>query len=257
RGFNAINWNPAGLGMPENPFFSFSLGGRGAAGTDPISFGDVAKYSGITVPQAVLASWLSRVQQQGGQSLEANGAGSFALSVGSFGFQLATNAYERGKLSPDAVEVLLYGNAGATGTPRTMSLKGSRTEAAVTTTAAASFGHGVDIGIGPLTQHLAIGATVKYIVGNALLIGEDAGSQIQANPLALDVQFPVIQSDTSLTGMPQRGHGIGIDVGAAWQSGPFAIGASIQNLVNTFKWNVNEMYFRPGGALFTTSGTRQ
>src|SRR5881392_2782697 len=98
RGFNAINWNPAGLGMPENPFFSFSLGGRGAAGTDPISFGDVAKYSGITVPQAVLASWLSRVQQQGGQSLEANGAGSFALSVGSFGFQLATNAYERGKL---------------------------------------------------------------------------------------------------------------------------------------------------------------
>src|SRR5436305_14760384 len=74
RGFNAINWNPAGLGMPENPFFSFSLGGRGAAGTDPISFGDVAKYSGITVPQAVLASWLSRVQQRGGQSLEANGA---------------------------------------------------------------------------------------------------------------------------------------------------------------------------------------
>src|SRR5437762_4021248 len=159
RGFNAINWNPAGLGMPENPFFSFSLGGRGAAGTDPISFGDVAKYSGITVPQAVLASWLSRVQQQGGQSLEANGAGSFALSVGSFGFQLATNAYERGKLSPDAVEVLLYGNAGATGTPRTMSLKGSRTEAAVTTTAAASFGHGVDIGSGPLTQQFAIGAT--------------------------------------------------------------------------------------------------
>jgi len=257
RGFNAINWNPAGLGMPENPFFSFSLGGRGAAGTDPISFGDVAKYSGITVPQAVLASWLSRVQQQGGQSLEANGAGSFALSVGSFGFQLATNAYERGKLSPDAVEVLLYGNAGATGTPRTMSLKGSRTEAAVTTTAAASFGHGVDIGIGPLTQHLAIGATVKYIVGNALLIGEDAGSQIQANPLALDVQFPIIQSDTSLTGMPQRGHGIGFDVGAAWESGPLALGASIQNLVNTFKWNVSEMYFRPGGALFTTSGTRQ
>ncbi|PYP67324.1 MAG: hypothetical protein DMD26_04965, partial [Gemmatimonadetes bacterium] len=92
---------------------------------------------------------------------------------------------------------------------------------------------------------------------NALLLGEDAGSQLDANPLALDVQFPIIQSDTSLNGMPQRGHGLGIDVGAAWQSGPLAIGASIQNLVNTFKWNVNEMYFRPGGALFTTSGTRQ
>ena len=257
RGFNAMNWNPAGLGMPDNPFFSFAFTGRGAGGTGPISLGDLSRYSGVAVPQAVLASWLTRVHQQGGQSLEADGAGSFALSLGSFGFQLATNAYERGKLSPDAVEVLLYGNAGASGTPRSMSLKGSRTEAAVTTTAAASFGHAVDIGIGPISQHLAIGATVKYIVGNALLLGEDAGSQLDANPLALDVQFPIIQSDTSLNGMPQRGHGLGIDVGAAWQSGPLAIGASIQNLVNTFKWNVNEMYFRPGGALFTTSGTRQ
>ena len=257
RGFNAMNWNPAGLGMPDNPFFSFAFAGRGAGGTDPISLSDLSRYSGVAVPQTVLASWLTRVHRQGGQSLEADGAGSFALSLGSFGFQLATNAYERGKLSPDAVEVLLYGNAGASGTPRSMSLKGSRTEAAVTTTAAASFGHAVDIGIGPISQHLAIGATVKYIVGNALLLGEDAGSQLDANPLALDVQFPIIQSDTSLNGMPQRGHGVGIDVGAAWQSGPLAIGASIQNLVNTFKWNVNEMYFRPGGALFTTSGTRQ
>src|SRR5437763_394276 len=248
RGFNAMNWNPAGLGMPDNPFSSFAFTGRGAGGTGPISLSDLSRYSGVAVPQAVLASWLTRVHQQGGQSLEADGAGSFALSLGSFGFQLATNAYERGKLSPDAVEVLLYGNAGASGTPRSMSLKGSRTEAAVTTTAAASFGHSVDFGIGPMPQHLAIGATVKYIVGNALLLGEDAGSQLDANPLALDVQFPIIQSDTSLNGMPQRGHGVGLDVGAAWEFGPFAAGATIQNLINTFKWDVNQMYFGPVGA---------
>jgi hypothetical protein len=155
------------------------------------------------------------------------------------------------------VEVLLYGNAGANGTPRSMSLKGSRTEAAVTTTAAASFGQSVDIGVGPLTQHFAVGATVKYIVGNALLLGEDAGSQLDVNPLALNVQFPIIQSDTSLDGMPQRGHGVGLDVGAAWTFGPFAAGATIQNLINTFKWDVGQMYFRPGGAIFNTSGTRQ
>src|SRR5689334_12965634 len=114
RGFNAVNWNPAGLGMPENPFFSFAFAGRGAGGTDPITLSDLAKYGGVKVPNAVLANWLSRVQQHGGQSLEADGAGSFAMSVGSFGFQLGTTAYERGKLNPDAVEVLLYGNAGAT-----------------------------------------------------------------------------------------------------------------------------------------------
>ena len=256
RGFNAVNWNPAGLGLPDNPFMSFGFAGRGAAGTDPISLSDLSKYGGVTVPNAVLASWLSRVQAQGGQKVDAEGAGSLALSIGSFAFQLSTNAYERGKLSPDAVEVLLYGNAGQSGTPRTMSLKGSRTEAAVTTTAAASCGQGVDIGMGPLTQHIAIGATVKYIVGNALLLGEDAGSQLDANPLALNVQFPIIQSDTALNGMPQRGRGVGLDVGAAWDFGVFSAGATIQNLINTFKWDANQMYFRPGGAIFNASGAR-
>lgn len=257
RGFNAVNWNPANLGQPGNPLFSFGFAGRGAGGMDPISLGDLSQYSGVSVPNAVLSEWLSRVKAQGGQSLEAEGSGSFAMSVGSFAFQLATTGYERGKLSPDAVEVLLYGNAGQTGTPRTMSLQGSRTEAALTTTAAASFGQGVDIGIGPINQHFSFGVTVKYIVGNALLLGEDAGSQLDASPLALDVKFPIIQSDTSLSGMPKRGQGVGVDLGAAWSSGPLAVGATIQNFVNTFKWNVDEMYFRPGGAIFTTSGSRQ
>lgn len=257
RGFNAVNWNPANLGMPGNPALSFGFTGRGAAGMDPISLSDISQYSGVTIPQAVLSSWLARVQQQGGQSLEADGSGAFAMSIGNLAFQVGSSAYERGKLSPDAVEVLLYGNAGESGVPRTMNLKGSRTEAAVTSTAAVSFGQGIDLGVGRLAQHFAIGATAKYIVGNALLLGEDAGSQLSANPLALDVQFPIIQSDTALNGYPQRGHGVGVDVGAAWSSGPLSVGATIQNFVNTFKWDVDQMYFRPGGAVFTTSGSRQ
>jgi hypothetical protein len=256
RGFNAVAWNPAGLGMPDNPMASFAFAGRGSGGTDPISLGDLKQYSGVVVPNAVLAGWLTRVQQQGGQSLEAEGNGSLGLSMGNLAFQLSTNAYERGKLSPDAVEVLLYGNAGQTGTPRTMSLQGSRTEAALMTTAAMSFGHGIDFGIGPVSQHLAIGATVKYVVGNALLVGEDAGSQIEASPLALNVQFPIIQSDTAFDRMPQKGRGVGVDVGAAWQSGPLAAGVTLQNFINTFRWDVRQMYFRPGGALFTSSGAR-
>src|SRR4051812_16290759 len=256
RGFNAVNWNPANLGLPGNPALSFGFAGRGAGGMDPISLSDFAQYGGVPLPNAVMSEWLARVQHQGGQSLEAEGAGSFAMSIGSFALQLSTTGYERGKLSPDAVEVLLYGNAGATGAPRTMSLKGSRTEASVTTTAAVSFGQGLDLSIGPINQHFSVGATVKYVVGNALLLGEDAGSQLQANPLTLDVQFPIIQSDTSLSGMPRRGGGVGVDFGAAWQSGPLSVGATIQNFVNTFHWNVDQMYFRPGGAIFSGSGTR-
>src|SRR5690348_14710902 len=43
RGINAVAWNPAGLGMPDNPFVSFAFAGRGAAGTDPISLSEDRK----------------------------------------------------------------------------------------------------------------------------------------------------------------------------------------------------------------------
>src|SRR3954465_7815699 len=81
RGVNAVNWNPANLGQPGNPAFSFGFAGRGAGGMDPISLGDLAQYSGARLPNAVLNEWLSRVKAQGGQSLEAEGSGSFAMSV--------------------------------------------------------------------------------------------------------------------------------------------------------------------------------
>lgn len=256
RGYNAVNWNPAGLGMPDNPLFSFAFAGTGTGGTGPISLGDFKQYGGVTVPNAVLASWLARVQAQGGQSFDVDGAASMAMSIGNIGFQLSTDAYERGKLNPDAVQVLLYGNAGLTGSAQDMNFQGSRTEAAVATTAALSFGRGVDFGVGPMTQHFSLGATVKYIVGNALLFGEDAGSVLQASPLAVDVRFPMVQSDTSFNRVPQHGHGVGVDVGAAWQSGPLSAGVTIQNFVNTFHWDVSQMYFRPGGAVFGSSATR-
>src|SRR5436309_12486313 len=83
RGFNAVNWNPANLGQPGNPLFSFGFAGRGTGGMDPISLGDLSQYSGVPVPNAVLNGWLARVRQQGGQSLEAEGSGSIAMSIGS------------------------------------------------------------------------------------------------------------------------------------------------------------------------------
>src|SRR5690349_5657715 len=94
RGFNAVNWNPANLGMPGNPLVSFGLAGRGAAGMGPITLGDFAQYGGQNLPQSVMSTWLSRVQQQGYQSLAADGAGSFGLSIGNMAFQLSSTAYE-------------------------------------------------------------------------------------------------------------------------------------------------------------------
>src|SRR3954470_8254903 len=79
RGVNAVNWNPANLGQPGNPAFSFGFAGRGAGGMDPISLGDLAQYSGARLPKAVLNEWLSRVKAQGGQSLRGEGPRSLGV----------------------------------------------------------------------------------------------------------------------------------------------------------------------------------
>ena len=50
-GFNAVAWNPALLGLPNNPKASFALLPlRGIAGLGPVELGDIADYSGEFVP---------------------------------------------------------------------------------------------------------------------------------------------------------------------------------------------------------------
>ena len=77
----------------------------------------------------------------------------------------------------------------------------------------------------------------------ALVHGEDGGSYLAANASSVNIRFPIILSDTG-TGSPNGNHGrgMGLDLGGAWQSGPLTAGLSLQNIVNTFKWDVNNMY---------------
>ena len=61
--------------------------------------------------------------------------------------------------------------------------------------------------------------------------GEDGGSYLAANASEINVRFPVIMSDTGGAGSsPSHGHGLGLDIGGAWQSGPLTAGLALQNL---------------------------
>lgn len=172
-----------------------------------------------------------------------------AGSVGRLGFQLSTVAVARGRLNPDASELLLFGNAGRTGTPRTFELDGSRMDAAVFTAAALAYGLPVDEMAG---GRLAAGATVTFTVGHALVAGRDAGSSLGADPVLVDVRFPLLTprtprgNDHASTG----GTGVGLDLGARWLRGRVELGATFRNVVNTFAWRLDRLAFRPGTALF-------
>jgi hypothetical protein len=253
RGRNAVAWNPAGLGMPGNPGFSLSfipLRGIGAIG--PISPKDLKLVGDRALTDAEKQDWLERITAQGGQkgSLGAD-ITYLSFNVGPLGLQLSSSITGGLDLGPDAAELLLYGNAGRTGNPRTFAFDGSSFTMAATSTAALSYG--MPLNILP-DQDLAVGVTVKYTVGHAIFDGRDAGTTFGTDPLEARISFPVLHTDTAFDSLKQGG-GYGLDIGAAWRGGPLELGFSLQNLINTFSWDEESLFYRSGSAILTAASS--
>lgn len=247
RGFNAVAWNPAGLAMPDGPRSSFALfAARGTAGVDPVTVGDLDDFAGETLPRDTREAWLDRIRAEGSQQ-GTGGADIVYAAISSlrFGIQLNTQARLVSRLNPDAAELLLFGNAGRTGTAGDFALEGSSLDVAITSTAAVSYAQ-------PLVRTprgaLALGATLKYTVGHLLASAADQGSRASASPLGVQVRFPMIQSDTAFS--LDNGSGVGLDLGLAWQSGPLSVGAAVRNVFNTFEWDEETLFYRAGEAVF-------
>lgn len=253
RGFAAVAANPAGLGMPRPTRFTlaplpFRLGG----GMGPVTLADLAEHDGRDVPDAVREAWLQRIEARGEQT--GRGEAGLTLAAGSVdrvGFQLSTLAVATAELNPDAAELLLFGNAGRTGEPRELHLGGSSFDAWVVTTLAVGVGIPLDVEIGDADgQAFAIGATLKLMDGNALWLGRDLGSFVAGEPFEVWLRFPVIQTRPGdlETGAAR---GVGLDVGFQWEMPGWRAGLAATNVVNTFRWKLDELVFRPGTALFT------
>ncbi|MEJ2185169.1 MAG: conjugal transfer protein TraF [Gemmatimonadota bacterium] len=249
RGLNAPFWNPAGLGMPDNPDFSFAILPLRAGETlSPISTSDVADYQDMFIPKSVRQDWLDQITARGGEKGNVNGDVTLlAMSISHLAFQVSTTFRGRVNMAPAFADLFFFGNAGRTGVPENYTLSGTTVDAAATTTAAVSLGLPLTVRLGPLPdQHFAVGATLKYTIGNVFVSAVDDGSQITSTPLGVNLTFPVVQTDTTIDGFPNNGAGVGLDVGAAWSSGIFKAGVVIHNLVNTFSWDIQKLYYRQG-----------
>lgn len=251
RGFAAIANNPAGLGMDDSPGFSLAVpavvleGGLG-----PVTLSDLADWEGRRPPVSVTDEWLERVTASGGQSgpLLA-GATPVALSIGSFGFQLSSQVGGEANLAPDAVELLMYGNAGRTGTAEDFDLAGSSLDGFVLSTAAVAWGFQAN-------ERLFLGVTGTYSVGSGLLVGRDIGSAFRSDPAAVEVRFPVLYPAWEEGEEFNNGSGVGLDVGATWAGPSLTVGATIQNLVNTFEWDLEGFLYVPGEAVFNLGSSQ-
>lgn len=256
-GYAAMAWNPAGLALREHPDFSIAiLPIRGSSRTEPLSLGDIEAYVDEFLPAKVRADWIERIDENGGLRGTGDADVTYvALSVGRFGFQVGTRARGRINLLPQVAELILFGNAGRTGEPRDFVFGGSSMDLSVTSTAAIGYAHPFELTLGALPdQRLSVGAVLKYTIGHGLLSGDDRGGTLSSDPLAIAIEFPVVYTQADAEGV-DRGQGVGLDLGATWEAGPFAVAAVLQNAFNTFEWDESQLSYRPGRALFDADTT--
>lgn len=253
RNFNAVAWNPANLGLSGNSRFSLALlSPQVGMGTGPITLQDLNDYAGVLVPAPVKEAWLQKVIDNNGQNLGGDiNITPLALSIGRFAFSATTTIRADGDLPPAVAELLLFGNAGRTGSPQDYTLSDMALDANATTSFGLAYGRKV-----PLVPigDLAIGVTGKYMVGHAAASLRDNGSAITSNPLLIDIDAPIVMTDTAEY---INGTGFGLDVGATWQLGNLRTSAVVHDIFSTFAWKTDNLYYMPVQATFDQNGSSE
>jgi len=104
RGYDALAWNPAGLGLDGGPAFSLNLlSGGGTTGLDPVKFNDIADYGGKIIPANVKEQWLQKIGSGSERGSVDGSLSILALSIGRIGIQGGIVATGDANLNQDAV----------------------------------------------------------------------------------------------------------------------------------------------------------
>ncbi len=258
RGLAAIAVNPAGLAMLGSGFSLAVFPVQVRSDLHPIGLSDMKDVQRTVIPSATKEDWLARVTAEGTQTGSVGiDISEFAFTSGNLGFQVSTLMVGTFSLPPGVIEGLLYGNAGRTGSASSLDLSNALLQGAVISTAGLSIGIPIPIS----STNIAVGLTAKYSIGHDILVGGSTSSSIQDEPIRATLNLPIIQTADSYIGdlissksvwkLPRsNGDGIGVDVGFMLEHRRLSLGASVQNILNTFSWDKSKLIYRPGTALF-------
>jgi hypothetical protein len=252
RGFAAIGANPAGLGMPDNEGFTIAILPLAfQQSLDPLSIDDLFDFDGVVIPGSTKEDWVDRITSANGQT----GTGLVSVTAFSgtwdkFGLQLTTIAGGRTDLNDDVSELMLFGNTGRTGSPGDFDAEGSSMDGFAVTTL------GFSVGI-PLSRRwepgvkkgFSLGATLKQSWGHTFVLAEDGGTVATSDPLGMTLNFPVVHPQGEMFDW-SLASGIGLDLGLAIQEGPWSGAVVVENVFNSFEWDLSELVFRSGEAVF-------
>ncbi|HSG80849.1 MAG TPA: hypothetical protein VLC48_01260, partial [Gemmatimonadota bacterium] len=242
RGYEAPFWNPANLGLPDRPRWSFGLVGISTSlSNNSLTYGQITGLYGRFLDDATKSKLLADIRganPDGTIQLDVEAGGSFAgVSVGRFAFAFGTMAGGNADLSADAAELLLFGNDGEDGLGKDFDFSGSSGQGWWMTGGSVSYGHPFRLALKDGTGlDLSFGVTFKYGVSHGLLRFSDRGTVITAEPLAVDALAERVRTD-----LGDAGRFWAFDLGIAGQWKDLVAGISVHNIVGDVSWDLDQV----------------
>jgi hypothetical protein len=241
RGAEVSNWNPANLGLLDNPHGSLDLLNVGATlGNNSLSLN---LYNGYfsqeyfdqhgSWDEAAKSEILSHFPGDGFKGFSRVQATPLAVSYKQYAFAINTFAYSDMRM-PKAFFALPMEGLGVD----PVSLSDIEGEGVAGTELAFSGGHTLNLGM-PWVKEFSVGATFKYLIGHAYGKIDQAEGFILSNQdsMVLDLNYEVTRAGMAADN-GSHGSGIGIDLGAATRlSDRLVAGLSLNNLVGGIKFS--------------------
>ncbi len=252
-GITGLVTNPALLALPGMPRLSISLPAVDAnLGLAPVGLTAFTPFSGALIPASVRNTWLDQVRAAGGGSMDASlGVRALGIQVGPFAVVGGTTAGAQATLPPEAAELLLFGNAGRTGTLEDIAVNGGAARAWVVSSIGLS--HGRRLPIAPFGGALAVGATASMLYGHALADLAPVDATIGATAGTISAHGSVLTWGDTLDA---KSSGMSLDLAAAWTRGRLTFGATVSNVVNTLRFSEKNAFARERDISATTDSSQ-
>ncbi len=238
RGYEAPFWNPANLGLPDGPLWSVGLlGVNGNIANNALSYGQLTDLYGNFLTEAKKSELLAEIREDNPDRMfqTALGVDAEVLSVSIWRLAFGATATATGvfEITPDAVELLLFGNVGEDGNGKDFTLEGSGALGWMASSVFLSYAHPFTIpALDYLGMQFSVGATARYVLGHGLGQLADKASRVTTDPLQVSFDAELLNSTD-----PLSGQGWAIDLGAAAHWGALTGGIAVQNLFQNLSWN--------------------
>jgi hypothetical protein len=238
RGYESPFWNPANLGLADRPGWSLGLVSASAYLTNnSLSYGQIADLYGEYIDNETKSELLASIRGDDPNKMMTLNVDASASVLGFSIWRFAFGAGGIGAgdldVSPDAAELVLFGNVGEDGTGKDFALDGSNGQGWAISGAYLSYAQPFTIpALDYLGLKFSLGATVKYGVAHGLVHLQDTGTNITNDPLVLSVDAEVLKSTDA-----DAGRLWAVDFGLAvdWD-GLLVAGISLSNALSSITW---------------------